>query len=382
MQEQAILQARIGDMLQQVNRVESAIAETEIDAALRNRVAARFERLLRDQRRGLEQIGDDVNNGVDLTDCWSDFEERRGRCEPVFEEAFAFVEGALARRAGLDAGMCRLADALLDELSRLTDHRWQRFTVLAPSEFFYDMAEIVRIRFQDVGLWNLPIAAHEFGHFVAQELERGTSAAARVPFERAKQAGPSRYAHTHEHFADVFATYTLGPAFAATCMVLRLDPAAAASQDHPSGPDRVSGVIHTLQLLEESGGIESNYAQIRGRLGESWQRLRGDGETDAATDGESFELEDLTEELFTICDDEMPAGRYQGWLRAAVLASEFSGGRRPRLMAPDITLPDVLNAAWIARLEPSAPSPERIGELALAVADEVLARSPLAEGAA
>ena len=113
---------------------------------------------------------------------------------PLFEESLALVEGALVRGAKLDNGLCQIADALLDELRTKADVAWGRFTILAEGEFFGEMAQIIRLRFPEVSIWNLPIAAHEFGHFVGPELKQpGPFGTFRYPFqEELRKSRPRR----------------------------------------------------------------------------------------------------------------------------------------------------------------------------------------------
>src|SRR5262249_25101640 len=158
---------------------------------------------------GLKRLGaleKQVQQATDLNTSWERFQTIRCECEQTLHECLAFIEGALARTGGIDAGLCRLGDAMLYELSRETGIAWNRFTILADGEFFAGLSGIIRLRFADVSLWSLPICAHEFGHFIGQEMKDTTLS---DMIAREKRKDPRWDSYLQEHFADLFATYSV-----------------------------------------------------------------------------------------------------------------------------------------------------------------------------
>ena len=107
-----------------------------------------------------------------LERAWKRLHAAQERCRVLFAEYLACHHGVAARRTGVDNGLCAIADALLDELELPPKIRWPGFTVLSNSEYFDEMASIIRLRFPEVSIWNLPVAAHEFGHFLCQTVEQ------------------------------------------------------------------------------------------------------------------------------------------------------------------------------------------------------------------
>src|ERR1035438_10508874 len=154
--------------------------------------------------------------------AWAQHDGLRREAETVISECLAFMGGALTRAHGIDFGLCRLTDAMLYDLSTRTDVGWNRFTIVADGEFFARLSGIIRIQFPDVSIWNLPVAAHEFGHFVAS---RWKDSALAGMIEREKRADRRYEAYLNEHFADLFATFTVGPCFAMVCGLVRFFPA-------------------------------------------------------------------------------------------------------------------------------------------------------------
>ena len=377
--QQAVLGGQVQELVEQLNHVEHALKDERIDKELRERVGVRFQNLVTKQRKDALELRTEVANGVALDAAWASLQERRAECIPLFAECLDFVEGALARSIGLDRGLCRTADVLLEELNRLTDGGWNRFTILAEGEFFYDMAEIIRVRFPEVSIWSLPVAAHEFGHYIAGTFENRSDEPLGEPFRKASRGERQGWAYLHEHFADIFATYALGPAYACTCALLRFDPFTAheAGEDHPSAVARIRFVLDALEKLDEGIGVVKQYAGVMAMLQEAWEGMVSSAtgvapELDAAA---KQELSGKLEELWPLLTDGVPTMRYQTWLRAQGLAAtllEQHGNMQP-LTAPVDDLRDVINAAWMARLSGPPEAVPKLGEWAETRAREIVA---------
>jgi hypothetical protein len=382
------LHAKTAALVEQLGAAERGMAVVQADPALYARVRPRFEKLFLARWEKLRTLQKDVEAGVSADLCWRDLIEERTRCEALFRECLACMQGASVRRAGLDGGLCHLADALLHHLGSLGDRiRWDRFTILADGEAFAGMAEIIRLRFPETGVWNLPVVAHEFGHFVGPELEtRDVRGVSSHPFQevlereangdgwivgRAARPPAARIrAFLHEFFADVFATYALGPAYACTCVFLRLDPVDADREGatHPSALRRAHAIFRTLEAMDAAeGGLVPTYAAVTAALRATWARtLAGAGHPGVAVDAEhAARLDPFLDELYAMLRRELPTLRYgrPAWLRAERLAAGMDPDRgSPALTAVD-TIPDVLNAAWLARLDAASQDPYRVGRI-------------------
>src|SRR5262249_44677181 len=153
-------------------------------------------------------------------DWWGELSQLMRDAAPVFDECLAFVQGSWARRHDLDEGLCTMADDLLEDLAYRSDIGWTRFTLLATSEFYRDTADIIRIAYPDVSFWSLPLAAHEFGHYIGPELVDTRSGRREYPLQtrlkeadaalpaqqkvgvQTKSAHTKKWQHLQEHFAD------------------------------------------------------------------------------------------------------------------------------------------------------------------------------------
>src|SRR5437773_871983 len=79
-------------------------------------VAPRFDQALIAQQRRLTSLDTTFRTEADVTAGWNVLRQARTVTSPVIREIHVFVQSAGARRDGLDRGVLRLADALLDEL--------------------------------------------------------------------------------------------------------------------------------------------------------------------------------------------------------------------------------------------------------------------------
>lgn len=377
MESRSILRAHLQIVEGNLERAERAMDSDRIDPELRDAVRRRFATLFHQRRRDLEQIAEDEGRGFDASGLWEDLHRLERDCDGLFREQLAFIEGSLVRSAGLDSGICRAADALLGSLSKDTEITWARLTILAEQEFLNTTAEIIRLRFPDLSVWSLPVAAHEFGHLAVRELKRPTGPEdAEFPIRNILlRAGPNA-PHLRELFCDLFAVYALGPSYPCTTVLLRFGPRRFdrdAGQDHPADRKRVHVVLRALRGLDPENRA---YDDIAGLLQGAWETARADaGMSAELSDEEAADLDDRVDEWLDILDELAPKARYDGWLRAVRLRDRLTTARGAAdLDGADVA--DVLNAAWLRRLdawdEPGvvAVLDRRALELVLAAASE------------
>lgn len=374
MDERQLLQLRIENLAQELSRAESGLDAKPIDPALRERVRGRFNVFFNKKRLDLQTLRSMVAKSLPLDQCWATLADISGDSSDLFREFLALLQGAVVRSSGLDDGLCRIADAMLDNVSHRTEVAWGRITILAEGEFYYPMAAIIRLRFPEVSLWNLPVAAHEFGHYVAQELKvQGPGGGFVFPFKRLlDQEQPAARPFLHEFFADILATYTIGPSLAATCVLLRFDPAAAYrdGQEHPSAAKRLYVMFRTLRKMDEAEGglLTKPYQAITNYLEQVWQQnvaaASSGGQLDAPT---CLELDDWQDRIYQLLASELPGdARYNGWRRAEqqaeVLRPSLAGGA-VLAAAPGDSIADVLNAAWLCRLQYSGEDASNLRDI-------------------
>lgn len=359
-------------MIRELGRVEAPLEHMKVqfDPLRRDLIVGSLEHQLARRRRDLDRLESDVRgDAVALADCWSSYRRIAGAAAPVFAESLAFLEGAVSRETGLDDGLCTIADALLHDLSRRSGITWNGFTILAGHEFFGALAQVIRLRFGEVSVWNLPVAAHEFGHHAASAITEQNGGATRHPvealLERERRRGPQYWAYGHELFADVFATWTLGPAYACTCLVARFDPLGAYANGprHPAAARRAHVILGTLHQLSEramGGALD----EICAWLDEAWRRtLAGANQPERLGDGVApgeplgtAELDAWVTDVRELLVDHVydrAAFEEERWSRALQLSSQLTVAHRERRAmqarpAPDDTIAVALNAGWHA----------------------------------
>jgi hypothetical protein len=368
--DQIVLLLQVQELLEQLNDVERALEHEALDAALRDRVAVRFARLVAARRDELRALRDGIEAGMAAVDAWDELLAIRAATEPLSAECLALLEGGLVRATGLDRGLCRIADEMLGQLARLSECPWGRFTILDQGEYFNSLAEVIRLRFPDLTIWGMPIAAHEFGHFVARQLSARPDWGAPYAVMAGQGIAPG---HIDEHFADCYATYALGPAFVCPSVLQRFNPRAAgrATRTHPPPAHRVWLCLHILREMDRGGGLLSPYRDVIELLERTWDGLvrdagGGDARPSAA---EQERLSKAGEVLWNLLELAVGEARYErgSWMHAkaeaAPLLETIANGRTPA--AEPAELRDILNTAWMARLAGPPDAAMAIGQWGL-----------------
>ena len=262
--ENTIAQARLARLLERWRRIQQILSDAPEDG-LRAAIAGRFYRLLSEQEYALEPWLAAARAVKLRAGIWGKMTDLAASARPLQREALEFLGGCLIREQGLDrepaavaaatregAGICGLADLMLRDYARRTGINWNARTVLGSDPFLETDTEVIRLRFPSWSLWDLPLLAHEFGHLAA----RATPAFVEYQREQTGSSGmEQRGRHMDEFFADVFATYTLGPAFACDVVLLQFQPAEAylARGAHPSHQERARVILQTLTEMNRKG---------------------------------------------------------------------------------------------------------------------------------
>jgi hypothetical protein len=285
---------------------------------------------------------------------WNELADLERLTSGLAEETLAVVGGISLRAAGLDGHAGDLAEALLARVAGAMTLGYTFITVPSGSEFIDLMSAVIRVRYPGTGVWDLPVVLHEFGHFLVNHLPRSAepSVWAVVARERGKRPNLGYYAE--ELWADTFAAYVGGPAYACSALV-RFDPASAAKDappHHPSAVKRAAVIFATLGRSQLAWQRRQCFA---GSLAEPitlardlWQaRLAAAGVTTERGEDDLGYAERLADEYLAILDHDWPGIRYDNAKRTAAIRQSLEDGR-PEL-PPEAGLIDVLNSGWWAR---------------------------------
>lgn len=352
------------------------------DPLLHRAAQSCFQQLVDSRARELTELRCRIANHAPDAALWRNLETTKKGCEDVFADCLAVIGSALVRRDGLDDGTCRIADSLLAELGG-PEIGWPRFTVLAPSTTFTRRTDLISVRFPEFGIWSLPVIAHELGHYVVKreggsrfpylfgnilddERKLAEDALAMLGDSGAQEQPQAKLQHDRQRleelFCDLFAIYTLGPAYACSMIVLECAPQLADIEPgaHPSDGFRVAWMLHALENLDK--GHECS--PVIDQLGAFWNAcIRSAGVTATQPAPENSARSDprvdrwLKPMLRTIRDN-FGVARFTGWAAALAVANELLAGGcaeeirarfKSRCNAP-LTIASVLNGAWWWRI--------------------------------
>ncbi len=224
------------------------------------------------------------NGCVMSTDeAWMAYEAAARMAEQLRTEVFCYVAGVLLRRDGVDQGVGMAADLLLDELAEhagLANSLVTSLSFTTEPESLNPMINLVRLRLPGAGVWDLPMLAHEFGHHLVHGLSQGMDRDRRPIMELVAELGAmgaESARHMEELFADVCATYALGPAYPLSCLVLRVPRSdlEVETESHPSWRYRVSAMIEALcSMTRQTGRPDYRVAADRW-VRPQWEALSG-----------------------------------------------------------------------------------------------------------
>jgi hypothetical protein len=226
----------------------------------------------------------------------------------------------------------------------------------APTEFTGMQTQVVRLKMPSDGMWALPVAVHEYGHFVASVLSsretNGGIPESVVRVERllhgrsADTELPLLYWHGHELFADGLATLVTGPAHAEYCVRYRFDPAVAnhPTPTHPAPARRLRFQLTVLDRLaadDTSGLLAGDAARLR----DDWSKLVAAAGQEAEVPADE-QLDTLEPDLLKLLleSEQLKSIRYDEHPSAGKLAES----RLARLQA-GASVAHVMNAAWMER---------------------------------
>lgn len=394
-----IAQARLERLGRRWKRIANLLNNEQIPPADRAAVAGRFYRLLSQQEYELEyrQIANQGQNPHRT--IWSKLSGLTDLGRPVQREALEFLGAWLVHQRKLDrepaglaqslhpgASICDLAEALLRDYARRTGVNWSARVVLGPDPFLAMDTDLVRVRFPDWSPWNLPLMAHEFGHLVAhatpafrdyqgqqsgQALKDCPRPLTEADSARYRQA---RHAHLEEFFADIFAVYTLGPAFACSVILTQFNPAEAylGRSDHPSHQERAQVILQTLREMNQKARSGGSYTWLLDQLEQGWNQTMATCQVNPVNQAVyDFQLAQSLrwgKQLYRLVDTFYRLGVFytsERWSGAQKIAKRLLKLPVPSLKemaeiagddAPDgLSLGDILNALWYARA--SNPQP-------------------------
>ena len=343
----------------------------------------------------IDDFEEALDNGMDPDMAWKRYRTLRDRAQRACRDCFELVGGFALREKLLESDD---ADRLLDRrVTAVTeaialvcrnayDDLQGMLAMPAPTDAVSrTMARIVRARFPDWTVWTLPAAAYEYAHAVLSEIPPIQDAIAtecrhRVRGEglterslKGKRRAEQLQAQLVMLYADAFAARVMGPAYASAMIVLRLDPLRSETNATPSDRDRAATileVIHRAYPASAGGAVgaqtDAPWRFVRAKVTPLWADLCTNTGTTASKKAANGDTADARAEGFVkrnwraLRDGIMPAALYpysafesECWQCAIALADHWKKQLKDEPSEePEIRgFRDILNAAWICRVE-------------------------------
>jgi hypothetical protein len=292
-------------------------------------------------------------------------------------EILSYIAGNLLRASSLgvgDEGVGATADQLLAELAARTRIEIPPIIGLEfglGSESLSPLIELIRIRFPGSGFWDLPVLAHEFGHYIMGKTPAVPTSGiwklreVRDRLTRDQQDGLAPWHRTsddhddeslcrhraEELVADVFATYALGPAYPQCSIALRVLPTELDRLDskHPPWRHRVTAMIDTLRTMYRLSPSSDFLDVVTPEVRELWESVASrSGPALRSDQKETLQqwADEITHEL-----QHVSGLMYVGADPFNLLAFRLANGADADEPPSGSTVTDVLNAAWRWRLD-------------------------------
>jgi hypothetical protein len=389
-------------LLEQLRSLNSELASTkrllddtkQIEPILHARLSVRFAQLVTAQQQAIQRLEDQIQRRQgSLDSSWKQLKKIREASTTLLGETLAFLGGLLVRHAELDQRTCHIAEVLCDYLARASQTYQGYLTIPATEDSFTGLTNIIRLHFPDFSVWGLPLVAHEFGHYVVSERSRRDfpDLFSDILQREGRGLGALQSSETilQEQFADLFASYAVGPAYACTCILREFDPRDAHKprSGHPSDAERSYFILQALRKMQKDDMVRPYSRIIERLLAPTWlASMEAAGCRELLTQEQKEQLDGRLEMMYAVIDDagrQLSGARYDPtrWSRveslsrglerlaknAASLHSHAINGSLDQAI-----LPDLLNAAWTCRLEVERLSPDDISRAALALCHELI----------
>jgi hypothetical protein len=336
-------------------------------------------------------------------------------CRKIFVEYADFLGGLAIRDAGFDGGISQVAEELIRTYKPSSKEAASLLALPARHEAIaMTVARVVRVHFPEWTIWALPFTAHEFWHVIAKNHldSRLRHRIRRVCPQDEPIARESRF---HDALADAFATFTMGPAYAFSAILLLLNPLQPykTDEEHVSDDTRAKVIFRMLNFMDQRPGDVPGmkdkavrfegpraYEKIRADLERAWysaidqvsprlESSRADHESDKERSNKDSErLECPVEELWRLLEAEACAPfTVEQWNAVEDWPPMLLQGRIDEIsIKPGMELRHVLNAVWRARIDPSRDPNIDLSDLADQLASKVIfpkgsikAKSPTVE---
>jgi hypothetical protein len=241
------------------------------------------------------------------------------------------------------------------------------------------------MRYPEWTIWNLPLVVHEFGHvviedvpeldaFAKKEAEAELPAASRYvaqprdDVERWRNEAILRapLCRVRQLIADAFAVHTIGPSYACSLIMLRLNPIPLdPAEGCPRDEERAVVATQMLRIMAEAVPKPPDYTEIIARLEQEWAGVLDRSGVSSLSKAQHEDLVALVIRIKDLLHRVLVGTGYRttlpgggGWTTAYGWYAEWAEQAKanPNRLEPasNITqaskIYDALNAAWAYRI--------------------------------
>jgi hypothetical protein len=348
---------RLRDLIEAARSKANDITVVQLNPAALTQRAGEFKQKIAIGRDQLETIrANGCGDGP-----WANFRD----LSSAWMEYLDYLAGLCLRHECVDDRVCEIADALIDELETKAEGL-SALAIPGRESGAGTLPRAVYLRFPEWTVWALPLATRELWH-IAREASFLGKNFARFAERKDLPANQLRDRLLHECFADIFATYVMGPSYACAALLLALDPL------KPTHQDRAATILETLLWLGSSDDqvdrSEINpYHDVHSELQRSWEQAVTDAHPSPKNVSEHLELwmKAFLDYLATVDRLRFPTEQWVAlkdqWTDALRSSSVDTLGNVEALPVDGTSVRYALNAAWQVRLDQPAQSHDRLAE--------------------
>ncbi|MER6958396.1 hypothetical protein [Streptomyces sp. NPDC000618] len=323
-----------------------------------------------------EQLHDMLESPAQAPFDWQNLKTVREGSAAVKQSVLVYLAGLHLQRHVLDPDFLAAAQKILDTLSLSSGVSDRVLLTFAESQGMEHTVGLLTLRFTDATMWALPVIAHEFGHHVARVLPHADPAlrhsvrpimqyiATASRLEEENESGVQRVSREQitqwlsELFADVYATYALGPAYPLAVITSRATPDRLEDRlgTHPSWSRRVWTMIAALDEMSRLPG-DATRMPLYGLLADQmikplWISAGGVEPPEQDLERPTEQAREMVRRLAKHAPDCLRYPPVEPREELVSLVQDGTAGP-----PPGTTPTEVVNAAWLWRLQHwSAPA--------------------------
>ncbi len=210
--------------------------------------------------RDLKKLSQGDEEALTLKDAWRKYARVHSESQEILGEYLDFI-GGLSIKKIPDEKINSMTD-VANEFVRICAREylsrpWLYFSTSITRQEALNKAivRLVRLRLPKWTVWNLPLAAHEFGHVLVEDYEALRTLA---EDDEALRTLAGDRELIHDVLADTFATYMIGPAYICAAISLRLEPLVASDEGSVTNnlPDIERGYAMFAVLKQMNADIQ------------------------------------------------------------------------------------------------------------------------------